>query len=87
MSDQTVKAAGSNKVKGFSCASCVHLRRNYIGDGFDEFYEWLCGAMDNKEISCVDTFDPTPPLPELCPVMKQTLLDIKKAKAEKKRKK
>ena len=77
----------NKKVEGFSCQNCQYLKREYIGDGFDEFYDWKCGAEGNKAITCVDTFDPIPPLPTWCPMLKTTLEAIKLHSKSKKGKK
>lgn len=66
----------ANTIRPFTCADCTELNRKYIGDGFDEFYEWTCGATENKTIACVDTFDPMPKIPTWCPRIKATADDI-----------
>ncbi len=66
-----------SEIKAFSCLNCGSLNRQYIGDGFDEFYEWNCGEKNCKKIACVDTFDPVPTLPLWCPRLKATLKIVK----------
>ena len=73
--------------KGFCCSDCSNLVREYIGDGFDEFYDWKCGAKDNKPITCMDTFDPDPVIPEWCPKLAATLKEQKEKREAKKSKK
>ena len=60
----------------FSCSKCDSLIRSYVGDGFDEFYEWKCGATKKKKLIGHEehTF---PKLPVWCPEARKLMARMK----------
>jgi hypothetical protein len=40
----------------FTCGTCEHLLSKYVGDGFDEFYEWKCRAAELRLIGHDEPF-------------------------------
>lgn len=52
----------------FTCGTCEHLQANYVGDGFDEFYEWKCRAAKLRLIGHDEPFDHCK-MPAWCPLI------------------
>jgi hypothetical protein len=51
------------------CGTCEHLNSRYVGDGFDEFYEWKCRAAKSRLIGHDEPFNHCE-TPSWCPKMK-----------------
>jgi hypothetical protein len=66
-----------NKVVPFSCYACAFLNKSYVGDGFDEFWEWRCTAKNNKLVGHDEPFSSCN-LPKWCPRLKLTLKKLTK---------
>lgn len=55
------------------CESCIELHSNYVGDGFDSFYEWKCKLSKLKLIGYDEPFHHCK-TPKWCPKNKKRKL-------------
>lgn len=60
----------------FNCKGCRELSKSYVGDGFDEFWEWRCKAEKNRLIGYDETFSRCE-LPSWCPKLKNVMKRMK----------
>ena len=72
--------ADIRKPQPFTCTECHRSTKAYIGDGFDEFWEYRCQENKGTVIGFQDTFDPPLVPPSWCPRIAATL-KLMKSKA------